>query len=89
MTAKDLDELAAMRDRLASGEAKILRQGMRLSSSEVARNVGVSRAAIWLWENGRRWPQGAAALRYARLLAGWHEHLAGGTVVSFEPKSGL
>lgn len=34
----------------------------------MAHSVGASRAAVSLWEAGRRMPRGDAALRYARLL---------------------
>ena len=64
----NLSELTWVRDACRTGEARSLRKERRLSLAEVADPVGVSISALARWERGNRKPQGAAALRYARIL---------------------
>jgi len=47
---------------------KAIREAARLSQGEIAEVVGVSRCCIWLWETGRREPQGTARDTYFALL---------------------
>lgn len=63
-------ELAWVRDVAASGEAREIRRRAGLSQREVALSIGATRSGVALWEEGRRAPQGAPALRYASLLKG-------------------
>lgn len=62
-------ELAIIRSRAASGEARALRLKARLSLSEVADHCGAVTTTISRWEAGERLPRGEAGLRYARLIA--------------------
>lgn len=61
--------LSKLRADVRNGRAKELRERAKLSQSEVAHSIGASRAAVSLWETGRRMPRGEPALRYAQLLA--------------------
>ena len=49
--------------------AKAIRQAAGLSQDALAKELGVSRITVLRWESGERKPRGAAAVRYARLLA--------------------
>lgn len=57
-----------MRDMVHGGLVRDLRVDAGLTLSEVARAVGVTPAAVHLWERGARIPRGKPAVRYARLL---------------------
>ena len=61
--------LALMRRLVADGSARSLREGARLSLSEVGRAVGTSPATIFRYENRQRVPHGETAMRYANFLA--------------------
>ena len=65
----DVTKLAAVRALAASGAARSIRLGARLSLSEVANQIGVSTSTVFRWEQGQRHPRGQAALRYGLLLA--------------------
>lgn len=60
--------LAWLRARMASGEAKRMREMARLSIIEASNGAGVSASALHRWERGERQPHGAGAIRYAELL---------------------
>ena len=60
--------LAEVRDLLAAGTAREIREGASLSISEVAHSVGVAPASVSRWESGHAQPKGEAALRYGHLL---------------------
>lgn len=62
-------ELAIIRSRAASGEARQLRLRARLSLSEVADHCGAVTTTVSRWESGERRPRGEAGLKYARLIA--------------------
>ncbi len=51
-----------------TGDARVIREGARLTQGDVARASLVSPAAISRWESGARRPTGAAAIRWARVL---------------------
>ena len=68
MQAKDLGDLARVRALVDSGAARVVRVSKRLSLSEVALTVGVSKSTVFRWEAGERTPRGEKALRYGRLL---------------------
>jgi DNA-binding transcriptional regulator YiaG len=68
MTVKQAIALAEVRELVASGEAAFRRRRSRLSEADVANAVGVTAAAVSRWENGQRFPTGAPALVYGRLL---------------------
>ncbi len=68
MNSTEVVELSRCRSLVASGAARSIREAAGLSLSEVAGAVGVSKAAIMLWERGDRVPRGAPALAYGRLL---------------------
>ena len=65
----DVAQLAEVRALAASGAARSIRLGARLSLSEVADQLGVSTSTVFRWERGQRNPRGEAALRYGALLA--------------------
>lgn len=63
-----IEELVWMRRAAATGTARAIRETAGLSLAEVAREVGVTKAAVSRWETGKRVPRGEAAVAYARLL---------------------
>ena len=60
---------SAVRKGALNGANRAIRLAALLTQSEVAEALGVSRSALQAWEEGRRLPRGAAAERYATLLA--------------------
>jgi DNA-binding XRE family transcriptional regulator len=66
--AREVLELAVVRDMARTGKARDLRIAAGLSLAEVARDVGVSTTTIHNWERGRFSPRGEPAARYGRLL---------------------
>jgi len=68
MERNEAVELAEVRELTASGAARALRVGNRLSLSDVASAVGVAVSTVWRWEAGQRTPRGEPALRYGALL---------------------
>jgi transcriptional regulator with XRE-family HTH domain len=58
-----------------SGEGRRTRRLASLSQADVAREVGVSTAAVSRWEAGLRRPNGRHAVRYANLLRALDEDL--------------
>jgi Predicted transcriptional regulator len=65
---KESIKVAEARRLLASGEAKQIRLSRRVEISTIARDLGVSEATVWRWENGQRVPRGPVAARYAQIL---------------------
>jgi DNA-binding transcriptional regulator YiaG len=63
-----ISELLDLRTLLSSGDARHIRERAGLSATAVARQLDVSQAAVTRWEQGTRFPRGANARRYARLL---------------------
>lgn len=47
---------------------RLVRERVGLSQGEIARVLGVSRAAVCRWESGRRHPRRVTAAEYAALL---------------------
>jgi transcriptional regulator with XRE-family HTH domain len=68
-----IDELVWIRGAAATGTARAVRETAGLSLSEVARELGVTPAAVSRWERGHRVPRGEVAVAYAALL----RHLMG------------
>ena len=66
--ARNLTRIARAREALASGEAREARKTARVTVTEVAAELGVTPQAVSQWETGRRVPDAAHALAYARLL---------------------
>jgi len=65
----DLMALSRARSYAASGMARELRRGAKLSLGEVARAIGAhSAATVQRWEAGERRPSGGVGARYGRLL---------------------
>ena len=62
-------ELARVRSMTKAGTARTVRIAAGLSLGEVAAAVGVSDVSVYRWEQGQRSPRGAAALKYAEVLA--------------------
>ena len=63
-----ISELLDLRAMLDNGEARQIRERAGLTSTQLARRLDVSPAAVTRWEQGIRFPRGANARRYARLL---------------------
>jgi DNA-binding transcriptional regulator YiaG len=68
-TVAEAMELANVRQLIVSGRAQSIREAARLTRSEVGSAIGVTGAAVALWENQGRMPRGDNALAYGRLLA--------------------
>lgn len=68
MQMKEAARLVRARADAASGHARTVRLAAGLTQAEVASTVGVERATVALWEQGRRVPRGRPALKYAELL---------------------
>jgi transcriptional regulator with XRE-family HTH domain len=64
----DVQQVAWVRRLAHNGSARVIREGAGLSASEVARELGVSPAAVSRWERGKRTPRGKSAEEWAALL---------------------
>jgi len=69
MEPSDLITVAKARAAAKDGSARALRKRLGLTLAEMAPLVGVSAAAMAMWERGERVPRGLPALRYGQLLA--------------------
>jgi len=65
----DLQAVISVRAALRSGDARKIRERLGVSAADLARVVGVSRAAVSDWERGRRVPTAGHALAYGKALA--------------------
>lgn len=63
-----VDRIIFARRAARSGMARALRVEAGLTQAEVAREVGVTAAAVCRWESGKRLPRSAAAERYGEFL---------------------
>lgn len=61
-------EVAARAKLPPAHECRAIREGSSVSLSAVADEVGVTKTAVWMWEQGRRKPRGVALIRYVRAL---------------------
>lgn len=68
MNTKDVLLLAWLRGACLDGTARQIRETAQLTQAEIASSIGVTDAAVGLWESGKRVPGQDAALRYGRLL---------------------
>lgn len=66
----ETEQIARVRELIATGAARRIREAARLSLAEMAKPCHVTASAVWRWEQGKRMPRGEAALRYAALLDG-------------------
>jgi DNA-binding transcriptional regulator YiaG len=64
----DAVTLARLRELVASGRAREIRERARLSQAEVGAAVGVHQPTVHKWETGRTMPRGQAAVAYVGLL---------------------
>jgi transcriptional regulator with XRE-family HTH domain len=64
----DVQEVTWIRRLARNGSARIIREGAGLSASEIARELGVSPAAVSRWERGQRVPRGIVAEQSAQIL---------------------
>lgn len=69
MNARQLEQIADVRRRLKSGEARALRLAVGISLAECAQAAHVSITTVWRYEHGERSPRTAQALAYSRVLA--------------------
>ncbi len=67
--ASEPERLSRVRELAISGEARMIRENARLSTTDLARAIGVDKSTVSRWERGQRAPRGRAALRYEALLA--------------------
>jgi DNA-binding transcriptional regulator YiaG len=63
-----VDDVTWARRLAQTGGARAIREGARLSVSELARELDVTPGTVSRWERGLRTPRGAAAERWAKLL---------------------
>jgi predicted transcriptional regulator len=63
-----VEQLTWVRRLARSGGARAIRESAGLSASEVARELGVSPAAVSRWERGERAPRADLAEEWAALL---------------------
>ena len=71
-----ISELLDLRTSLESGDARRIRERAGLSAVALARQLDVSPATVTRWEQGVRYPRGANARRYARVLRRLAERVA-------------
>ena len=64
----DVEEVIWIRRLALNGGARVIREGAGITASEVARELGVSPAAVSRWERGERAPREDAAEGWAALL---------------------
>jgi transcriptional regulator with XRE-family HTH domain len=64
----DVRQVAWVRRLARNGNARVIREGAGLSASEIARELGVSPAAVSRWERGERTPRGKSAEAWAAVL---------------------
>jgi DNA-binding transcriptional regulator YiaG len=65
---QDVQTVAWVRRLARTGTARLIREGAGISGSELARELGVSRAAVSRWERGERAPKGDVAQAWAAIL---------------------
>jgi transcriptional regulator with XRE-family HTH domain len=68
VTTRELQLIANVREKFATGKAREIRLAAHVSRSEVAKAAGVSETALWRYENAGRSPHPSAALALARIL---------------------
>ncbi|MFD7986803.1 helix-turn-helix domain-containing protein [Kitasatospora indigofera] len=68
MNPEDLRRITAVRQLAARGEARALREELRLTLREVADVVGANPSTVHRWEHGVSAPRKAHALRWAAAL---------------------
>ncbi len=69
MTRRELALIAQTRAALADGSARRSRAAAAIRVAEIAAAIDVTPQAVSQWESGRRTPDAAHALAYARALA--------------------
>ena len=69
LSRRDLSLIASTRARLADGSARRARIASGVKVTEVASALDVTPQAVSQWESGRRTPNAANALGYAKALA--------------------
>ncbi len=69
MTTEEILLLVAARRHVTDGTGRAIRQAAGLSMDHVADAIGSTKPTVWRWENRKTRPRGAAAIRWARLLA--------------------
>ncbi len=68
-SAWNVEQLAAARALIASGEARRVRRAARVSLANVAHVIDADPSAVGRWERGDRVPRDSAARKYAWLIA--------------------
>lgn len=75
-------EIAFARAACLTGRGRQLRAAADLSQGDIARDVGVTRATVTLWESGKRRPSGERGASYGRLLLALVEITSAGEAVA-------
>jgi DNA-binding transcriptional regulator YiaG len=68
MSSDFVRDLLWLHDLIASGRARQLREEADLSATAMAHDLDVNPSQVGRWERGERYPRGANARRYARML---------------------
>jgi DNA-binding transcriptional regulator YiaG len=68
MSSDFVTDLLWLHDLIASGRARQLREEADISATAMARDLDVNPSQVGRWERGERYPRGANARRYARML---------------------
>jgi DNA-binding transcriptional regulator YiaG len=76
MSSDNVGDLLELHDLIASGRARALREAAGISATALARDLDVNPAAVTRWEARTRFPRGANARRYMRVLRRLAEYQA-------------
>ncbi len=76
MTAAQLRALSRARALAESGQARLIREGARVSLSELARSIRVDVSTLSRWERGERVPRSLRALEWAKAVEGLEAEMA-------------
>jgi DNA-binding transcriptional regulator YiaG len=68
MSSNSMRDLLELRGLIESGRAQELREDAGLSATAMARDLDVNPSQVLRWEQGKRFPNGPNARKYARTL---------------------
>jgi DNA-binding transcriptional regulator YiaG len=68
MSSNNVNDLLTLPDLIASGRARTIREDAGFSATALARELDVNPSCVIRWERWERYPRGANARRYARML---------------------
>lgn len=67
-SSNSVSDLVTLRGLITSGRARAIREDAGLSATALALDLEVNPSQVIRWERGERYPRGANARRYARML---------------------